>query len=246
LTGEPPLRPGPPGAARNPGPASGFEEKAEAPVQALGGPGEPGRSDGSGAPGEPGMVDPDVRLMLAFRAGDASAFDALFRRWSAPLLRYLERMLRDAGAAEELVQEVFLRVHRARERYEPEARLSTWLYRIATNLALNELRRPRRRAPHRSADEPDAPALVAASVVPEAVVDAKRMGARALRELEALPEKQRAALCMSAVEGLSYAEVAEALEVSEQAVKALVHRARSALAERLRLTTGGTGRAGGG
>jgi RNA polymerase sigma-70 factor (ECF subfamily) len=171
--------------------------------------------------------------MLAFRAGDASAFDALFRRWSAPLLRYLERMLRDAGAAEELVQEVFLRVHRARDRYRPQARFSTWLYRIATNLARNELRRPRRREPHRSADEPDAPSLVADSPVPEAVFDARRMGARVERELAALPEKQRAALCLTAVEGLSYAEVAEALEVSEQAVKALVHRARSALAERL-------------
>ena len=75
----------------------------------------------------------------------------------------------------------------------------------------------------------------------EAVVDAKRLGARVERELASLPEKQRAALCLTAVEGLSYAEVAEALEVSEQAVKALVHRARSALAEQLR---GGAGRAG--
>src|SRR5262245_43943334 len=206
---------------------------AEAPVRALGGPVEPGRSDGSGAPGDAGTPEPDVRLMLAFRAGDASAFDALFRRWSAPLLRYLERMLRDAGAAEELVQEVFLRVHRARERSQPETRFSTWLYRIATNLALNELRRPRHRAPHRSADEPDAPSLAAEWAAPEAVFDARRMGARVERELAALPEKQRAALCLAAVEGLSYAEVAEALEVSEQAVKALVHRARSALAERL-------------
>jgi RNA polymerase sigma-70 factor (ECF subfamily) len=180
--------------------------------------------------------------MLAFRAGDASAFDELFRRWSAPLLRFLERMLRDAGAAEELVQEVFLRVHRARDRYAPEARFSTWLYRIATNLALNELRRPRRREPHRSTDDDDAPALaVADASAPEAVVDARRMGARVERELARLPEKQRAALCLTAVEGFSYAEVAEALEVSEQAVKALVHRARSALAERLRAGTGGAG-----
>ena len=105
--------------------------------------------------------DEDARLMLAFCAGDGAAFDALFRRWAAPLLRYLERMLRDAAAAEELVQEVFLRVHGARERYQPQARFSTWLYRIATNLALNELRRPRRREPHASVDEPGGPALAA-------------------------------------------------------------------------------------
>jgi RNA polymerase sigma-70 factor (ECF subfamily) len=101
--------------------------------------------------------DEDVRRMLAFREGDVDAFDALFQRWAGPLLRYLERMLHDAAGAEDLVQEVFLRVHRARERYRPEARFSTWIFRIATNLALNELRRPRRRDPHASLDAEDGP-----------------------------------------------------------------------------------------
>src|SRR5262249_14428341 len=132
----------PRGRLRNPGGAGGLNGVAEAPVEPL---------------------DEDARLMLAFRSGDAAAFEALFRRWSAPLLRYLERMLRDATAAEDLVQEVFLRVHRARERYAAEARFSTWLYRIATNLALNELRRPRRRSPHRSSDHAEAPALPSGS-----------------------------------------------------------------------------------
>jgi len=190
--------------------------------------------------------DDDVRLMLAFQSGEPAAFDALFRRWAAPLLRYLERMVRDAGTAEELVQEVFLRVYRARERYAPEARFSTWLYRIATNLALNELRRPRRREPHRSQDEDGAPALAAPAPDPDDALDARRLGAHVERELAALPEKQRAALCLAAVEGLSYAEVAEALEVSEAAVKALVHRARVALAERLGTGGPSAGRAGGG
>jgi len=192
-------------------------------VEAVGGPGRP---DEAGP-------DQDVRLMLAFRAGDAAAFDALFHRWSGPLRRYLERMLRDAGSAEELVQEVFLRVHGARERYAPEARFSTWLYRIATNLARNELRRPRRREPHRSRDEQGGPTLVSEAARPEAVLDAKRLGEQVEREL--------ASLCLTAVEGLSYAEVSEALEVSEQAVKALVHRARSTLADRLRQGAGRTG-----
>ncbi len=179
------------------------------------------------------VVDPDVRLMLAFRDGDAAAFDSLFQRWASPLLRYLERMLRDAAAAEDLVQEVFLRVHRARERYTPEARFSTWLYRIATNLALNELRRPRRRDPHQSTDEDGAVWLVSDASPTGEIVDARRLGEAALRELEALPERQRAALWLTAVEGLAYSEVAAALDVSEKAVKALVHRGRSALAEKL-------------
>jgi RNA polymerase sigma-70 factor (ECF subfamily) len=187
-------------------------------------------------------LDEDGRLMLAFQAGDIAAFDLLFHRWSARLLRYLERMLRDAAAAEELVQEAFLRVHRARDRYEAQARFSTWLYRIATNLALNELRRPRRRDPHASVDEAGAPELEAGGVPADAQVDARRMSEAVDRELAALPERQRAALWLSAVEGLPYAEVARTLDVTPQAVKSLVHRARVALAERLQAEDGGVTR----
>lgn len=171
--------------------------------------------------------------MLSFREGDATAFDALFERWARPLFRYLERMVRDPGAAEELVQEAFLRVYRARERYEPDARFSTWLYRIATNLALNELRRPRRRDPHESLDAPEGPSLSADSQPTDEVVDARRRAERLEMALAELPERQRAALWLSAVEGLSYAEVADSLDVSESAVKALVHRARTGLAGRM-------------
>jgi RNA polymerase sigma-70 factor (ECF subfamily) len=177
--------------------------------------------------------DEDVRLMLAFCAGDGAAFDALFRRWAAPLLRYLERMLRDTAAAEELVQEAFLRVHGARGRYTPQARFSTWLYRIATNLALNELRRPRRREPHASLDGETAAELPGSDPAPEGALDARRLAVRVEAELARLPERQRAALCLTAVEGLSYAEVAATLEITETAVKALVHRARATLAERI-------------
>lgn len=177
-------------------------------------------------------LDEDVRLMLAFQAGDREAFDVLFGRWAAPLLRYLNRMVRDLAAAEELVQEVFLRVYRSRERYSPDARFSTWLYRIATNVALNEVRRPRYRAIHHSADADEATPIRAVDPAPDEVAHARRFRERVDAELARLPDKQRAALWLATVEGLSYAEVAEALEVSEQAVKALVHRARTALAAR--------------
>jgi RNA polymerase sigma-70 factor (ECF subfamily) len=182
-------------------------------------------------------ADDDVRLMLALRAGDASAFDVLFQRWSGPLLRYLDRMVRDAATAEELVQETFLRLYRARERYQPDARFSTWLYTIATRLALNELRRPRNQSPHKSTDESadDGSALVLEAHAPRAddVAHARRVGESVEEALGTLPERQRAALWLAAVEGLSYAEIAESLETSEKSVKALVHRARSALALRL-------------
>jgi RNA polymerase sigma-70 factor (ECF subfamily) len=169
--------------------------------------------------------------MLAFCAGDAAAFDALFRRWAGPLLRYLERMLGEVGAAEELVQEAFLRVHRARASYKPDARFSSWLYRIGTNLALNELRRPGRRASHERVGESDGDALPAApQPASDAVVDARREIGLLDQALRALPERQRAALWLVAIEGQSYAEVAASLGVTESAVKALVHRARVSLA----------------
>jgi RNA polymerase sigma-70 factor (ECF subfamily) len=180
--------------------------------------------------------DEDVRLMLAFRDGDSTAFDVLFRRWAGAVLRYLERMVRDRAVAEELVQEVFLRVHRARDRYAPRAKFSTWLYTIATNLARNELRRPRHRLVHRSSDEArEAGGIELAAEQPRAddVAHARGIGSRLEQELFALPERQRAALWLAAVEGLSYAEVAEALETTEKSVKALVHRARSTLARRV-------------
>ena len=170
--------------------------------------------------------------MLAFAAGDEGAFETLFARWSRPLLRYLERLVSDAASAEELLQESFLRVYRARERYRPEARFSTWLYRIATNLAWNELRRPRRRDPHESMDAPEAAEFGSDPEV-DAQVDARRVTAEVDAALRTLPERQRSALWLASVEGLSYAEVAEALDTSEKAVKALVHRGRSTLASKL-------------
>jgi RNA polymerase sigma-70 factor (ECF subfamily) len=183
-------------------------------------------------------MDEDVRLMLAFAAGDEAAFDDLFRRWAAPLLRHLERMLGEAAAAEELVQESFLRVYRARERYQPDARFSTWLYTIATRLALNELRRPSRRASHvrlGAGDGQDDPPLeIAAEESPaEGRVDARRRRGALEEALAALPERQRAALWLAAVEGLSYADVARTLETTEASVKSLVHRARVTLLEKV-------------
>ena len=97
--------------------------------------------------------DPDTRLMLAFRDGDTAALSELYRHWAGPLLRCLERMVREKSIAEELMQETFIRVHGARDRYVPEARFSTWLFRIGRNLALNELERVRSRAPHLTTDE---------------------------------------------------------------------------------------------
>ncbi len=176
--------------------------------------------------------------MLAFCAGDDAAFEPLFERWGRPLLHYLQRMVKDAATAEELVQEAFLRVHRARDRYQPDAKFSTWLYRIGTNLALNELRRPRRARPHTSTDEDGDEAraplhLVASEPAADAQLEVRRRASRVEAVLGEIPERQRMAIWLSAVEGMSYAEVAETLETTEKSVKSLIHRARVALADRM-------------
>lgn len=184
--------------------------------------------------------DPDVRLMLAFREGDESALSDLYRRWAGPLLRFLERMVRERSTAEELMQETFLRVHGARERYTADARFSTWLFRIGRNLALNELDRARNKVPHLvvgegggEASERSALTLVSDRGRVDDLVDARREAKRVEVELARLPERQRSALWLAAVEGHSYAEIAEVLGTTPSSVKALVHRARRNLAERM-------------
>ncbi len=181
--------------------------------------------------------DEDARLMLAVRDGDAGAFDRLYRRHGGPLLRHLERIVRRRAVAEELLQETFSRVHRARSRYQPEAKFSSWIYTIATHLALNELRRPANARPHRSLDDDGAAQsyLDLASDLPDpgAQIDAKRVGAAVDAALAELPKRQREALWRAVVDGQSYAQVAVELGTTEKSVKALVHRARVALADRL-------------
>jgi RNA polymerase sigma-70 factor (ECF subfamily) len=185
-------------------------------------------------------TDPDVRLMLACRDGDEAALAELYRRWAPRLLRYLERIVKEPAVAEELLQDTFLRVLDARERYAPEARFSTWLFHIARNLACNELARSRSRRPHLSADaagdrEDGLPrlVLVADAPRPDAVADGRREHEKLARAFATLPERQQSALWLAVVEGQSYDEIASGLGTSVQSVKNLVHRARAALADRM-------------
>jgi RNA polymerase sigma-70 factor (ECF subfamily) len=179
--------------------------------------------------------DPDAALMLAFQRGDAAAFRTLFERHARAMVAFCHHFVRDAARAEELAQDVFVKLHQAADRYRPSARFKTFLYRIASNHCLNELRRSeygaRRAGDHDEPADPDALPSLAAS--PE---DSARAAAleRAVGELLArLPEKQRAALVLCRLEGLSYEEIAEVLDTSVSAVKSLVHRATVTAAETL-------------
>lgn len=176
--------------------------------------------------------DPDAALMLAFQGGDASAFRVLFERYGRPMVAFCHHFVRDGARAEELAQEVFLKLHASSARYRPTARFKTYLYRIASNHCLNELRRGEyasRRAADPDADANGAPldpdALAGGGASPEE----SALGAALSREVQALlarlPEKQRAAFVLARLEGLPYEEVAEVLQTSVSAVKSLVHRA---------------------
>ena len=174
------------------------------------------------------MIDDDARLMLRVRGGDRRAFEELFRRYTPPLISFLARMIPERARAEELAQEAFLRVYQARDRYEPKARFSTWLFSIANNLALNELARSyrKREAPLEGSG---AEQLEAPQPAVDEVLEERRALSAVEQGLAALPERQRAALLLRAGRGLGYAEIAEVMDTSSASVKSLIHRARENL-----------------
>jgi RNA polymerase sigma-70 factor (ECF subfamily) len=179
-------------------------------------------------------ADPDVGLMLRVKEGDEDAFRQLFRKHAPRLVGYADRFFRNRAVAEEVSQEVFLKLYRARGAYEPRARFTTWLYTIASRACLNELRRRRARP-----EELEAPEVSAGRADPGQVprADEALEGLEMERTLQAclagMPENQRLALVLTRFGEHSYAEAGGLLGVSEAAVKSLVFRASSALAEAL-------------
>ena len=186
-------------------------------------------------------ADPDVALMLRVQAGDQVAYRELFAKFAPRVLQYAKRLVGSEARAEEVTQDVFVQVFRFRDRYRPEARFATWLYTIATNLCMNELRRPERHLRvdlwNRRDDEPDGedPQLPDRRAVdPEAGAATRELARDLETAIGELPPKQRAALLLSRIDGLAYRDVGESLGISEGAVKALLFRATHALKARLR------------
>jgi len=184
------------------------------------------------------LRDPDVRLMLDVRDGDAAAFEELVLRYQGRLMTVLEQLVQKRDVAEDLAQEVFLRVFRARKTYQPGAKFSTWLFTIANNVASNALRSLARRrevnlSPRNdremSSDPLDQLALDASGLMPTRQVDRAERAAVVRQAIQSLGERQRLALLLSKFEGMSYAEIGETMELSAQAVKSLLSRARANL-----------------
>jgi len=177
------------------------------------------------------MDDPEVQLLREIGRGDHLAFKRLVERYQSRLLNFLYRHLRDRRAAEDLTQEVFLKIYQAASRFETRAKVRTWIFTIAYNLAVNELRRRRRRGffgilVHEDRQGPTVEA-------PEAG-DRLEFEEKMTKSLALLPDRQRAALLLRARDELSYQEIGEILGVSRASVESLLFRARERLRRLLR------------
>lgn len=187
------------------------------------------------------LRDPDIRLMLRVRDDDAAAFAELVERFQHRLVAVMNHLVGNADEAEDLAQEVFLRIYRIRAKYRPKAKFSTWLFTIANNLALNALR-DRRRRPVLPLEVRESGALgprpvensVAARDEPPSQALQQQELADVIRlALDDLNERQRVAIVLNKFEDMNYGEIAEVMGLSTKAVKSLLSRARSKLRETL-------------
>jgi RNA polymerase sigma-70 factor (ECF subfamily) len=185
--------------------------------------------------------DPDAALMLKVREGDRSAFETLVEKYKQPVVNLVARTIGDFTEAEDIAQHVFVQVYKSAHRYEVTAKFSTWLFTIARNLSLNELRR---RSRHRAdsldetfANDDDHPIRQAPDLQTSGPTDSllrDELEAKVEEAIAELPEKQRTALLMCRHEEFSYEEIARVVGCSLSATKSLIHRARETLKERLK------------
>jgi RNA polymerase sigma-70 factor (ECF subfamily) len=183
-------------------------------------------------------LDPDVRLMLRVRDDDATAFEQLVSRYQSRLITIMHHLMGSRDQAEDLAQEVFLRLFRARKRYQPEARFSTFLFTIAHNVASNARRTLARRkevqvrnreSPSRSVQTLEELAQDASSLMPTRQLDKAEAAEIVNLAMESLNERQRLAVLLCKFEGMSYADIAETMDLTPQAIKSLLARARGNL-----------------
>ncbi len=183
------------------------------------------------------LTDPDIQLMLNFKEGDQRAFQLLFDKYKKQVINYCFRYCGHRAVAEELAQESFLRVYKAAARYRPEARFSTWLFKIATNVCLNEIRKPVYRARLDSIDQaPDEdhatnPELTMdpEQSMPDALLEAHQNQILIWQAMGRLPREQRTALLLRVTEGFSYGQIGQQINRSENHVKTLIYRGRQRL-----------------
>ena len=189
----------------------------------------------------PVTLDPDAALMLRVKRGDMQAFAELVEKYKQPVTNLVARTIRDETEAEDIAQNVFIQVHKSSARYQVTAKFTTWLFTIARNLCLNELRRrSRHRADSLDATPPsddDLPARQYEDVkvfAPDAAAQHNELADKIEEALAALPENQRTAIILFQRQELSYEEIGEVLDTSLSATKSLIHRGRETLKEKLK------------
>lgn len=182
-------------------------------------------------------LERDAQLMLRVREGDETSFALLLERHRGSVINFMQRMVQNRAVSEELAQEVFLRVYRSRETYQPTAKFTTWMYRIATHLALNWIRDGKKEKSNESLSEELLEGMERQVADQQWSIEQKLVYEVKLKEIrqavESLPEKQRAAVLMHKYQGLEYSQIAGALQCSESAVKSLLFRAYGSLRARL-------------
>jgi len=189
----------------------------------------------------PANADPDAALMLRVKQGDRTAFAALVEKYQQPVMNFVYRTLRDETEAEDLAQNVFLQVYKSAHRYTRSAKFSTWLFTIARNLCLNEIRRRSRHpaesldATHpESEDQPLRQFEDKENLLPGESLLQRELAEKIEQALAELPENQRTALLLCRQDELSYEEMAEVLDCSLSATKSLIHRGRETLKQKLK------------
>lgn len=177
--------------------------------------------------------DPETQLMLRFAAGESQAFDELVDQCEAGLIQYFVYLTRNRATAEDLAQDVFIRIFQAGKGYQPKARFRTWLFRIARNLWIDHCRREQHSAKNLSLDATTAEGngLAATLAAPAPETRDRDEGDRIRKAIEQLPMEQREVVLMSQIQGLLYEEVAEALEIPVGTVKSRMHHALKRLRE---------------
>ncbi len=182
-------------------------------------------------------IEHDAELMLRVREGDSQSFALLLAKHRSPVIHFLYRMIQNQAVAEELAQEVFLRVYKSRASYEPTAKFTTWLFRIASHVALNHIRDGKYERNQESLDQ-ESDEGMSRQVASDALTVEQMMVREAKfgeirRAIQLLPAKQRAAVLMHKYQEMEYAQIAAALECSESAVKSLLFRAYETLRAKL-------------
>lgn len=199
----------------------------------------------SGARERTALAEPsessDAQMMLRVKTGDDAAFDFLVQKYRRPIIHFMYRSSRNQAAAEDLAQETFLRVYRSRHTYEASAKFTTWLYRIATNLAVNHARDTKYERPENvvSVDETDEETgtsfeLADASLSVEQNMVRRERLAAIRSKVMALPERQKMAVLMHKYQAMDYKQIGEVLKLSESATKSLLFRAYETLRDQLK------------